>query len=110
MSLLLKSLSPKKDAVLVTIAAPALIQELWESRHWVNARVFLQAAQATLACLAVHGLGEEDSKQSLEMQWVWKGEGLSSLYADSLFQGMVRTSFSWTGEEKEDLRELEGTF
>ena len=53
MSILLKSLSPEKDAVLVTISATALLQELWESRVWVNPRVFLKAAQAELACLAV---------------------------------------------------------
>jgi redox-regulated HSP33 family molecular chaperone len=108
--MLLKSLSPGKDAVLVTVAAPALIQELWEGQRWVNPRVFLRAAQATLACLAVQGLGEEDSKQSLEMQWAWKNEGLHSLYVDSLFQGAVRASYSWTGEEKEEIPELHGTF
>src|SRR5688572_20794624 len=103
MSVLLKSLSPEKDAVAVTLVAPALIQELWESRNWVNPRVFLKAAQATLACLTVQGLNEEDSTQSIEMQWAWQvNEGLRSLYSDSLFQGAVRTSFAWRGEEKEE--------
>lgn len=110
MSFLLKSLSPEKDAVLVTIAAPELIQELWETRHWVNPRVFLKAAQAALACLAVQGLGEEDSTESIEMQWNWESEGLKQLYADSLFQGAIRTNFSWTGDEKEEIADLKGTF
>lgn len=110
MSFLLKSLSPNKDAVLVTLVAPNLIQELWESRDWVNPRVFLKAAQATLACLVLQGLGEEDSQRSLEMQWAWGKEGFSSLYVDSLFQGAVRTSFSWVGNPTEEIGELSGTF
>ena len=85
MSQLLKSLSPEKDAVLVSIAATSLIQELWESRVWVNPRVFLKSAQATLACLALQGLNEEDSTQTVEMQWAWDNSSLKSLYADSLF-------------------------
>ncbi len=110
MSVLLKSLSPAKDAVAVTISATALIQELWESRVWVNPRVFLKAAQAELACLAVQGLGEEDSVQSHEMQWAWYGDDLRSLYADSLFQGAIRSSYSWRGETSEEISELHGTF
>jgi len=110
MSVLLKSLSPNKDAVLVTIAAPALIQELWESRNWVNPRVFLRTAQAVLSCLAVQALGEEDSAQSLEMQWSWKEEGLKAIYVASLFQGVARASYSWTGEASEEVGDLTGTF
>lgn len=110
MSFLLKSLSPDKDAVLVTIAATELIQELWESRRWTNPRVFLKAAQASLACLALQGLGEEDSTENIELQWRWGDEGLTHLYADSLFQGVVRTHYSWAGDDHENLSELKGTF
>lgn len=110
MSYLLKSLSPDKDAVLVTIAAPELIQELWESRRWVSPRVFLKSAQAALACLALQGLGEEDSTENIELQWSWGEQGLTRLYADSLFQGVIRTHYSWSGDEHENLDDLKGTF
>ncbi|MEZ4816083.1 MAG: Hsp33 family molecular chaperone HslO [Bdellovibrionota bacterium] len=110
MSFLLKSLSPDKDAVLVTLAARDFIQELWESRRWVNPRVFLKSAQAVLACLCVQALGEEDSVENLEMQWSWEKEGLKHLYADSLFQGAIRTNYSWYGDESEELAELKGIF
>jgi len=110
MSILLKSLSPDKDAVLVTIAATELIQELWQSREWINPRVFLKSAQAVLSCLAVQGLGEEDSADSIEMQWSWNNESFKYLFADSLFQGAIRTNYSWYGELDEELPELTGHF
>lgn len=110
MSILLKSLSPDKDAVLVTIVATDLLQELWESREWINPRVFLKSAQAVLSCLAVQGLGEEDSAQSIEMQWSWNNESFKYLFADSLFQGAIRTNYSWYGEVGEELPELSGHF
>lgn len=110
MSFLLKSLSPDKDVLLVTIAATDLIQELWESRQWANPRVFLKSAQAVLSCLAIQGLGEEDSVENLEMQWSWENESFKYLYADSLFQGSVRTNYSWYGEPSEELPDLKGHF
>ncbi len=108
MGSLLKSLSPSKDAVAISIAASDLIQELWESRVWVNPRVFLKAAQASLACLAMQALNEEDSTQNIELQWLWENSPLRALYADSLFQGAIRTSYSWIGEAHEEIPELKG--
>ena len=108
MGSLLKSLSPSKDAVAISIAAKDLIQELWESRVWVNPRVFLKAAQASLACLALQGLNEEDSTQNIELQWLWDDSPLRALYADSLFQGAIRTSYSWIGEASEEVPSLKG--
>lgn len=108
MGSLLKSLSPSKDAVAISIAASDLIQELWESRVWVNPRVFLKAAQASLACLALQALNEEDSTQNIELQWLWENSPLRALYADSLFQGAIRTSYSWIGETHEEIPELKG--
>ncbi len=108
MGSLLKSLSPKKDAVAISIAAKDLIQELWEGRVWVNPRVFLKAAQASLACLALQGLNEEDSTQNIELQWLWDDSSLRALYADSLFQGAIRTSYSWIGEACENVSGLKG--
>jgi redox-regulated HSP33 family molecular chaperone len=105
---LLKSLSPSKDAVAISIAASDLIQELWEGRVWVNPRVFLKAAQASLACLALQALNEEDSTQNIELQWLWEDSPLRALYADSLFQGAIRTSYSWIGEVHEEIPELKG--
>jgi redox-regulated HSP33 family molecular chaperone len=105
---LLKSLSPSKDAVAISIAASDLIQELWEGRVWVNPRVFLKAAQASLACLALQALNEEDSTQNIELQWLWENSPLRALYADSLFQGAIRTSYSWIGETHEEIPELKG--
>ena len=108
MGSLLKSLSPSKDAVAISIAASDLIQELWEGRVWVNPRVFLKAAQASLACLALQALNEEDSTQNIELQWLWEDSPLRALYADSLFQGAIRTSYSWIGEAHEEILELKG--
>ena len=108
MGSLLKSLSPSKDAVAISIAASDLIQELWEGRVWVNPRVFLKAAQASLACLALQALNEEDSTQNIELQWLWENSPLRALYADSLFQGAIRTSYSWIGETHEEIPELKG--
>ena len=108
MGSLLKSLSPSKDAVAISIAASDLIQELWEGRVWVNPRVFLKAAQASLACLALQALNEEDSTQNIELQWLWEDSPLRALYADSLFQGAIRTSYSWIGEVHEEIPELKG--
>ncbi|MEI7440488.1 MAG: Hsp33 family molecular chaperone HslO [bacterium] len=108
MGSLLKSLSPSKDAVAISIAGSDLIQELWEGRVWVNPRVFLKAAQASLACLALQALNEEDSTQNIELQWLWEDSPLRALYADSLFQGAIRTSYSWIGEAHEEILELKG--
>jgi redox-regulated HSP33 family molecular chaperone len=105
---ILKTLSPHKEAVLVTLDSRDLAQELWESRDWVNPKIFLMAVQASLASLALQGLNEEDSRQNVELQWLWDNTSLKALYADSLFQGAVRTSFSWTGQASEEVGELYG--
>lgn len=103
-------MSPDKEVVLATVSAADLLQKMWNERYWVNPRVFLKTGQAAIAALLLQGLNEEDSQQNVELQWLWTNESLKSMHASSLFQGVVRASYSWAGEESEAIPSLQGNF